>query len=98
MVLIGGLFIPIELKRGKSVVAHLRPSQKSWHKLSLSLGGRTYGATLVADPEGDQVILFELKLPGGSLSGKLEEVELWRFSLLQFNYASLVRFYVMSHK
>ena len=94
MVLIGGLFIPIELKRGPSVVKELRPSQKVWHKLSISMGGRTYGATL----DGSSVKLYEIRLPGGSLSNKLEEQLLWVAVEDEFCHDSLSRFFLTSHK
>ena len=73
----------LELKRGKSVVRELRPSQRLWHKTAILMGVRTYGATLTAEGE---VLLVTLLLPGGKLSSELTEMIMSSVSLDQFTY------------
>lgn len=61
---------PVELKRGPSVVKELRPTQRLWHRNSLSLGIQTYGMTLRSD---GTVALVALRLSGGFMSELLED-------------------------
>lgn len=75
--------VALELKRGKSVVRELRPSQRLWHKSAILMGVKTYGATLTA--EGD-VLLVAIQLPGGTLSSELTEVTVSSVSLDQFTH------------
>lgn len=45
----GNHLVPLELKRGESVVKELRPAQRLWHRTALTMGTPTYGATIVKD-------------------------------------------------
>lgn len=71
------MWVPLELKRGNSVVAGLRPTQRLWHRNSLNLGIQTYGMTLRQD---ESVSLVALRLSGG-FNGDLLEDEICRESM-----------------
>ena len=57
--------VPIELKRGPSVVRELRPAQRAWHRCQLHAGVNTYGLTILRNRA---VALFQLALSGGIMS------------------------------
>ena len=85
-VLAFGRFIPIELKRGRSVVKELRPSQRMWHKSSILLRAATFGATI----HDGVVDVFQLILLEHSLAGKLDELLLATIRADSFSYSYLV--------
>lgn len=76
--LIGAYQVPIELKRGRSVVKELRPSQRAWHRATLHAGGITYGITLLND---GSVLMVRLALSGGLMS-ELQEHAMDRWETL----------------
>lgn len=86
-VLINGLFVPLELKRGQSVVKELRPSQRLWHRTSIMRGARTYGAAIGSD---NLVRLYEMIGSSGSLSGPLSEKLLSSVFVGLFTHQSLI--------
>ncbi len=61
--------VPVELKRGRSVLRELRPSQRMWHRTQLHNGIKTYGLLLLRD---DSVELYRLSLSGGFASDFIE--------------------------
>lgn len=71
-----GRLIPVELKRGKSVVSELRPSQRIWHRQQLHWGNRTYGLVLRLD---SSVRMMALSLSGGLMS-EIQEREIYGWS------------------
>jgi len=85
LVAIGDRWKPLELKRGNSVIKELRPTQRLWHRTSLSFGIRTHGLVLRSDYS---VILFEIKLSGG-FSSELSEAIVCEFELDFIDYAVL---------
>jgi len=76
---------PLELKRGMSVVKELRPTQRLWHRTSISFGVKSYGLTLCSDYS---VMLFGLRLAGG-FSGELHETLIGTFELHFIDYGDL---------
>lgn len=79
-------WVPLELKRGKSIIKELRPTQRLWHRSSISFGIKTYGLTLCSDYS---VLLFELKLHPGGFSAELSELFIQSFELDSIDYVSL---------
>jgi hypothetical protein len=63
-------WIPLELKRGKSVVRNLRPSQRKWHRDSLERDIPTYGATIIGEAP-HRILIMRLLLINGELSEEL---------------------------
>lgn len=80
--------IPVELKRGRSVVSELRPSQRIWHRQQLYHGNRTYGLLLT---HGSSSILYALSLSGGLLSEIQEEQICSWSSAWDMSYPSVMR-------
>ena len=72
-VLVAGRFTPLELKRGRSVVKELRPTQKLWHKSIIMRGAKSFGAAIAKD---GSVRFFELFMRGVSISCDLEEEQI----------------------
>ena len=67
--------VPVELKRGPSVVRELRPAQRAWHRCQLHAGINTYGLTILRNRT---VVLFRLALSGGIMSDlKESHVDCW---------------------
>ena len=67
--------VPMELKRGPSVVRELRPAQRAWHRCQLHAGVNTYGLTILRNRA---VVLFQLALSGGLMSEITEShVDCW---------------------
>lgn len=73
---VDGKLVPIELKRGKSVIAELRPSQRIWHRQQLFHGNQTYGLLLTPYSAS---ILYALSLSGGLMS-ELQELQIGSWS------------------
>lgn len=80
--LLRGRLVPIELKRGESVVRELRPSQRSCHRSTLHAGGQTYGLTVREDK---QVLMYALHLEGG-LASELGERKLMRCDISELTF------------
>lgn len=93
LVAIEGILVPIELKRGRSVLSGLRPSQRAWHRTQASNGVRTYGATLTQDC---LVLVYRIALTGGIMS-ELTELLIGTSSLQLFDYSDL-RKIIMAHQ
>lgn len=85
LVIIDGVLVPVELKRGRSVLSGLRPSQRAWHRTQAHLGVKTYGATLTQDL---LVLAYRIRLTGGIMSD-LTETLIGTSSLDLFDYRSL---------
>lgn len=64
----GDRLVPLELKRGESVVKELRPAQRLWHRTALTMGTPTYGATIVEDDAwsgGFRILIYSIELRWG---------------------------------
>lgn len=59
-------WLPLELKKGNSVVKALRPSQRKWHRESLERGIATYGAT-IRGVGSQNVLIVRIVLVGSTL-------------------------------
>ena len=72
----GPRMIGVELKRGKSVVGELRPTQRLWHKSMLMAGHVTFGLTLVTREKKRRTIdLFQLLLASDGTSARRKLAE-----------------------
>lgn len=84
--------VPLELKRGPSVLKALRPAQRLWHRTTLTNGAQTFGASIEASKgwSGGFVIwLFELHC----VDRKLSEQSLCGMSHDTFCYDELATYF-----
>ena len=77
-------WLPLELKRGGSVLKGLRPTQHAWHRDSLELGIKTWGLTIASNTK--KVLLFEFVL----VNGQLNEALLQSFEPQDVKYSTIV--------
>lgn len=80
---------PLELKRGRAIIKHLRPTQRRWHKTSLLLCIPTFGAAY----DGAKVRLFKLSI---GKKRQLCESVIGCWPETQFNYRELRAAIVMN--
>lgn len=86
MLIEGKKFVPIELKKGPSVLKKLRPTQRGFHKQMAMLMVPTFGLTL----HKDQVIMFRLKVERRERL-ELAEKELFKVHQTRMNRNDIIR-------
>ena len=86
--IVGAHWVPVELKRGPSVVKELRPSQRAWHRASLHHGAQTFGLSLRND---GSVIMVALGLAGGLMSELIETQMMSWQNMGQLDYSQVIQ-------